>query len=205
MSKFPIDTGIAGKALDCEPEFVGTPNGIPAWPFENQTGTYGNFLNSSVLWCGVAGTINVIPAGTSKASLKVGIKGEGVVFKILTPGTNYTAGAPFPTTNSNPSQTSSPTIRVELVTTAGGVVSDITILSGGSGYNVGDIITVVEGGRPAGSTDCTFQILKLERGVPTADESLTFNVVAGQFLPLAVDYITATDAAATREGIIICK
>ena len=83
MSKFPIDTGIAGKAMKCASEFVGTPNGIPAWPFENQTGTYGNFLNSSVLWCGAAGTINVIPAGTSKASLKVGVKGEDIVFKVF--------------------------------------------------------------------------------------------------------------------------
>ena len=87
MSKFPIDTGIAGKAMKCASEFVGTPNGIPAWPFENQTGTYGNFLNSSVLWCGVAGTINVIPAGTSIGSLKVGVKGKDIIFKILTAGT----------------------------------------------------------------------------------------------------------------------
>ena len=40
MSKFPIDTGIAGKAMAAT-GIVGTPNGIPAWPFENQTGTYG--------------------------------------------------------------------------------------------------------------------------------------------------------------------
>ena len=32
MSKFPIDTGIAGKAMAAT-GIVGTPNGIPAWPF----------------------------------------------------------------------------------------------------------------------------------------------------------------------------
>jgi len=202
MSKFPIDTGIAGKAMKCASEFVGTPNGIPAWPFENQTGTYGNFLNSSVLWCGADGTINVIPAGTSKASLKVGKKGKDIVFKILTAGTNYSSGTTFPTTDSNPTNPSDMT--VELTVAAGGIVNDIEIKSGGSGYNVGDIITVIEAGRPAGSTDCTFQILKLERGIPTADESIAVKVQAGQYLPIAIDYITSINAIADTE-IIICK
>lgn len=202
MSKFPIDTGIAGKAMKCASEFVGTPNGIPAWPFENQTGTYGNFLNSSVLWCGVAGTINVIPAGTSKASLKVGVKGEGVVFKQLTAGTNYSSGTTFPTTDTNPTNPND--ITVQVFVDVGGAVQSIQIINGGSGYNVGDIITVVETGRPAGSTDCTFQILKLERGVPTADESLEFKVQAGQYLPIAIDYITSITTI-TESDIIICK
>ena len=201
MSKFPIDTGIAGKAMKATGT-VGTPNGIPAWPFENQTGTYGNFLNSSVLWCGVAGTINVIPAGTSIGSLKVGVKGKDIIFKILTAGTNYSAGTTFSTSDSNPRSGSG--ITVELIVTAGGVVSDIEIKDGGSGYNVGDIITVDEPGRPAGSTDCTFQILKLERGIPTADESLGFKVQAGQYLPIAIDYITSI-ATITEADIIICK
>ena len=202
MSKFPIDTGIAGKAMRCVSEFVGTPNGIPAWPFENQTGTYGNLLNSSVLWCGAEGTINVIPAGTSKASLKVGIKGKDIVFKILTAGTNYSSGTTFPTTDSNPTNPSDMT--VELTVAAGGIVNDIEIKDGGSGYNVGDIITVIETGRPGGSTDCTFQILKLERGIPTADESIAVKVQAGQYLPIAIDYITSINAIADTE-IIICK
>ena len=202
MSKFPIDTGIAGKAMKCASEFVGTPNGIPAWPFENQTGTYGNFLNSSVLWCGADGTINVIPAGTSKASLKVGKKGKDIVFKILTAGTNYSSGTTFPTTDSNPTNPSDMT--VELTVAAGGIVNDIEIKDGGSGYNVGDIITVIETGRPGGSTDCTFQILKLERGIPTADESIAVKDQAGQYLPIAIDYITSINAIADTE-IIICK
>jgi len=201
MSKFPIDTGIAGKAMIATGT-VGTPNGIPAWPFENQTGTYGNFLNSSVLWCGVGGTINVIPSGTSISSLKVGVKGQDIVFKVLTAGTNYSSGTTFPTTDSNPRSGSG--ITVELTVLAGGVVSSIEIINGGSGYNVGDIITVVETGRPAGSTDCTFQILKLERGIPTADESIAVKVQAGQYLPIAIDYITSITTI-TEADIIICK
>ena len=202
MSKFPIDTGIAGKAMAAT-GIEGTPNGIPAWPFENQTGTYGNLLNGSVIWCGKSGIINVIPAGTSISSLKVGVKGEDVVFKILTAGTNYSAGTTLNTTDSNPRSGSD--ITVELIVAAGGVVSDIEIKDGGSGYNVGDIITVTEAGRPGGSTDCTFQILKLERGVPTAAESVAFEVQAGQFLPLAVDYITSITAPFVEADIVICK
>ncbi len=201
MSKFPIDTGIAGKAMIATGT-VGTPNGIPAWPFENQTGTYGNFLNSSVLWCGVGGTINVIPSGTSISSLKVGVKGQDIVFKVLTAGTNYSSGTTFPTTDSNPTNPNN--ITVELTVLAGGVVSSIEIINGGSGYNVGDIITVDETGRPAGSTDCTFQILKLERGIPTADESIAVKVQAGQYLPIAIDYITSITTI-TEADIIICK
>jgi hypothetical protein len=201
MSKFPIDTGIAGKAMIATGT-VGTPNGIPAWPFENQTGTYGNFLNSSVLWCGVAGTINVIPSGTSINSLKVGGKGKDIIFKILTAGTNYSAGTTLNTTDSNPRSGSG--ITVQLIVAVGGVVTDIEIYDGGSGYNVGDIITVTETGRPGGSTDCTFQILKLERGVPTADESIPVKVQAGQYLPIAIDYITSITTI-TEADIIICK
>jgi len=201
MSKFPIDTGIAGKAMIATGT-VGTPNGIPAWPFENQTGTYGNFLNSSVLWCGVGGTINVIPSGTSISSLKVGVKGQDIVFKVLTAGTNYSSGTTFPTTDSNPRSGSD--ITVQVFVSAGGVVSSIEIINGGSGYNVGDIITVDETGRPAGSTDCTFQILKLERGIPTADESIAVKVQAGQYLPIAIDYITSITTI-TEADIIICK
>lgn len=201
MSKFPIDTSIAGKAMIATGT-VGTPNGIPAWPFENQTGTYGNFLNSSVLWCGIAGTINVIPAGTSISSLKVGLKGEDVVYKILTAGTNYTAGSTFPTLDSNPRSGSG--ITAEVIVAAGGVVESIDIKNGGSGYNVGDIITIDESGRPGGSTDCTFQILKLERGIPTASESIPVKVQAGQYLPIAIDYITSLNTI-TASDIIICK
>ena len=201
MSKFPIDTGIAGKAMKATGT-EGTPNGIPAWPFENQTGTYGNFLNSSVLWCGVAGTISVIPAGTSIGSLRVGVKGKDIVFKILTAGTNYSAGTTLQTLDSNPRSGSG--ITVEATVGAGGVVQNIEIKNGGSGYNVGDIITIDESGRPGGSTDCTFQILKLERGIPTANESLDFKVQAGQYLPIAIDYITNLTTI-TEADIIICK
>ena len=102
MSKFPIDTGIAGKAMAAT-GIVGTPNGIPAWPFENQTGTYGNLLNGSVVWYNALteteAQISVIPAGTSKASLEVKTNAD---FTILTAGSGYTGNTELNTTDSNP-------------------------------------------------------------------------------------------------------
>ena len=41
MGKFPISDGIAGKAMRST-GLVGTPDGKPAWIFENQTGVLGN-------------------------------------------------------------------------------------------------------------------------------------------------------------------
>ena len=69
MGKFPISDGIAGKAMRST-GLVGTPDGKPAWIFENQTGVLGNNLNSSVLYMGATGNINVISvAGTRLASV----------------------------------------------------------------------------------------------------------------------------------------
>ena len=199
MSKFPIDTGIAGKAMAAT-GIVGTPNGIPAWPFENQTGTYGNLLNSSVIWCGAGGTINVIPAGTSKGIVPLGLNTD---ITILNGGTNYTAGTTLPTLDSNPRNGSGLTVQVTVA--AGGVVASVTVIAGGSGYQAGDIITIVEDGRGVGAVDATFQLKKVDRGIPTSDESVEFKVVAGQFLPLAVDYITNVQAPFVEADLVICK
>ena len=199
MSKFPIDTGIAGKAMAAT-GIVGTPNGIPAWPFENQTGTYGNLLNSSVIWCGATGTINVIPAGTSKGIVPLGLNTD---ITILNGGTNYTAGTTLTTLDSNPRNGSGLTVQVTVA--AGGVVASVTVIAGGSGYQAGDIITIVEDGRGVGAVDATFQLKKVDRGIPTSAESVQFKVVAGQFLPLAVDYITNVTAPFVEADLVICK
>jgi len=200
MSKFPIDTGIAGKAMAATGIVSLTPNGIPAWPFENQTGTYGNLLNSSVIWCGATGIINVIPAGTSKASLEVKTNAD---FTILTAGTGYTGNIVLGTLDSNPR--SGTLVQVRLTVGAGGVVTAVEVTDGGSGLQVGDVLTVDEAGRAAGSLDCTLKITKVQRGIPTSDESVEFKVVAGQFLPLAVDYITNVTAPFVEADLVICK
>ena len=198
MSKFPIDTGIAGKAMAAT-GIVGTPNGIPAWPFENQTGTYGNLLNSSVIWCGVAGTINVIPAGTSIASLEVKTNAD---FTILTAGTGYTGNIVLGTLDSNPR--SGTLVQVRLTVGAGGVVTAVEVTDGGSGLQVGDVLTVDEAGRAAGSLDCTLKITKVQRGIPTVDEAVEFKVQGCGVLPIAIDYIAAINNITATE-LVICK
>ena len=198
MSKFPIDTGIAGKAMAAT-GIVGTPNGIPAWPFENQTGTYGNLLNSSVIWCGKGGIINVIPAGTSKGAVPLGLNTD---ITILNAGTNYTAGTTLTTLDSNPRSGQGLTVQVTVA--AGGVIASVTVIAGGSGYHAGDIITIVEDGRPGGSVNATFQLKKVDRGIPTAFESVEFKVQGCGVLPIAVDYITSVNNITATE-LVICK
>jgi hypothetical protein len=196
MGKFPISDGIAGKAMRST-GLVGTPNGKPAWIFENQTGVLGNNLNSSVLYMGATGNINVIMPGTSLNSVAGQFNRN-----ITNTGTNYTAGTRATTCSNNMAQGLTLTISVQ----AGGVILSAIIADAGSGYNVGDIVTIVEAGRPAGSVDATAVILEVNSGIPVAAQAITFeNVQAGSFLPVAVDYITALGAGVTEADVIICK
>jgi hypothetical protein len=202
MSKFPIDTGIAGKAMAAT-GIVGTPNGIPAWPFENQTGTYGNLLNGSVVWYNAltetGAQIRVIPAGTSKASLEVKTNAD---FTILTAGSGYTGNTELNTTDSNPR--SGTLVKVKLTVDGSGVVTAVEVTDGGSGLQVGDILTVDEAGRAVGSTDCTLKITKVQRGIPTVDEAVEFKVQGCGVLPIAIDYIAALNNITATE-LVICK
>ena len=194
MGKFPISDGIAGKAMRST-GLVGTPNGRPAWIFENQTGVLGNNLNSSVLYMGATGNINVIMPGTSLNSVER--------FTITEGGTNYTNGARATTCSNNMAQ--GLTINI-IINVATGAVGAGSIANGGSGYNVGDIVTIVEAGRAAGSVDAKAAITAVNNGVPVAAQAITFeNVQAGSFLPVAVDYITALGAGVTEADVIICK
>lgn len=195
MGKFPISDGIAGKAMRST-GLVGTPDGKPAWIFENQTGVLGNNLNSSVLYMGATGNINVIMPGTSLNSCERFVIREG--------GTNYTAGVRATTCSNNMAQ--GLTINVLVPVGGGGAISSGIVVNGGSGYNVGDIVTIVEAGRAAGSVDAKAAITVVNNGVPVAAQAITFeNVQAGSFLPVAVDYITALGAGVTEADVIICK
>ena len=51
MGQYPITAGVFGKAMRAVGK-TGTPDGKPAWVFENQTGDLGTLLNSSLIWCG---------------------------------------------------------------------------------------------------------------------------------------------------------
>jgi len=193
MGKFPISDGIAGKAMRST-GLVGTPDGKPAWIFENQTGVLGNNLNSSVLYMGVTGNINVIVAGTSLASART--------LSLSSGGTLYTT-LPAATTTCSNNMAQGLTVAI---TQAGGVIQSLAIVAAGSGYNPGDIITVVEAGRAGGAVDAKAVITAVNDGVPVAAQAITFeSVQAGSFLPVAVDFITALGAGVTEADVIICK
>ncbi len=192
MGKFPISDGIAGKAMRST-GLVGTPDGKPAWIFENQTGVLGNNLNSSVLYMGVTGNVNVIVAGTSLASART--------LSLSSGGTLYTTITATTTCSNNMAQG-----LTVAITQAGGVIQSLAIVAAGSGYNPGDIITVVEAGRAVGAVDAKAVITAVNDGVPVAAQAITFeSVQAGSFLPVAVDFITALGAGVTEADIIVCK
>ena len=195
MGKFPISDGIAGKAMRST-GLVGTPDGKPAWIFENQTGVLGNNLNSSVLYMGVTGNIDVIVAGTSLASAST--------LTLSTGGTLYTNGITAATTCSN---NMAQGLTVTITTNgAPGVIQSFVIAAAGSGYNPGDIITIVEAGRGGGAVDAKAVITAVNDGVPVAAQAITFeSVQAGSFLPVAVDFITSLGAGVTEADVIICK
>ena len=90
------------------------------------------------------------------------------------------------------------------ITQIGGVIQSLAIVAAGSGYNPGDIITVVEAGGGAGGA--TAVITAVNDGVPVAAQSITFeSVQAGSFLPVAVDFITSLGTGVTEADVIICK
>ena len=190
MGQYPITAGVFGKAMRAVGK-TGTPDGKPAWVFENQTGDLGTLLNSSMIWCGAPGSIEVIPSGTSLSSVSTLSK--------LNSGTGYSVVPNLDTTCSN---NLAQGLTVDISET-GGAIDEIRIgNSAGSGYNVGDIITVVQ----AGGANGTATITAVNAGIPVALQGIEFKVVAGSVLPIAVDYITGFGASAVTDAdIVICK
>jgi hypothetical protein len=156
----------------------GTPDSRPAWVFQNQSGTLGTNLDSSVIYCGVMpadASISVIMPGTDLASVDA--------FALSTGGTGYTAAAGLPTTTANVNA-SGLTVNTTVV---GGAITAIALGATGSGYNVGDIITVVQGGGSGG----TAVITKVGNGTPISAQAITFvGLQSGSILPVSVDYVT---------------
>ena len=203
MSKFGIDTGIAGKSMRAVGK-VGTPDGVPGWVFENQTGTLGKLLNSSVVWYNIASgskEISVIPGGITLGDAEEFRWGAAVPNTNV--GSNYTSGITATTTCSN-NMAQGLTVKITNVDGNGGITG-VEVVNGGSGYNVGDLVTVVEAGRPAGSVDAVLKVHKVGRGTPSADQAVIFHVQGCGILPIAVDYITALETGLTDADIVILK
>jgi len=190
MGLFRTSDGIIGRAMPLTAALVGAPNALPAWVFENQTGTLGTYLNSSVLYVGVSGDVSVILPGTSLSSVST--------LSLLSGGTGYNNGAQTNIATTCPNNLASG-LTIDS-TVAGNAIVDPTIgNSAGSGYNVGDIVTVTG----AGGTDATITITAVNDGVPISAQAITFKgVPAGTILPVAVDYVTAL-ATGTATDIIV--
>ena len=192
MSKFGIDTGIAGKSMRAVGK-VGTPDGVPGWVFENQTGTLGKLLNGSVVWYNVASgskEISVIPTGTTLGSV--------LTLSIKSGGSNYVNGTTATTCSNNMAQG-----LTVAITQTGGAITSATVVAAGNGYNVGDIITHTQSG--AGQTGGEFVITSVKKGIPSADQAVIFHVQGCGILPLSVDYITALESGLTEADIVILK
>ena len=193
MGLFRISDGVIGRSMPLT-GLVGAPNARPAWVFQNQTGDLGNFLDGSVLYVGVTGDISVIMPGVSLASVNS--------LSIVNAGTGYsTAVADLATTDAN---NLSQGLTVDITAAAvGGAILTVTIKTAGSGYSVGDIVTIVEGGRPGGSIDATARVTAVNQGVPIALQAIEFKgVQAGTILPVAVDYVTSLTTVTAADIIV---
>ncbi len=190
MGLFRTQDSIIGKAMPLTAGLVGAPNALPAWVFENQTGVLGTYLNSSVLYVGVSGDISVILPGTSLNSVNT--------FSLISGGTGYTNGAQTNLATTCPNNLASG-LTID-ATVAGNAITNPTIgNSAGSGYNVGDIVTITG----AGGSNATISITAVNDGVPISAQAITFKgVQAGTILPVAVDYVTAL-ATVTAADIIV--
>ena len=149
MGLFPINGSTIGKALAVTPN--NTIDARSAWLFENQTGTLGTNLNSSVLYVGVTGDINCILSGV------VGVQGTVTALDATDPyGSNpsYNAlsnGSGYVTANGLLTSVTS-TVPKSPAKQPTGLTVDITVTlptatlsAAGTGYSAGAIDSVTGG------------------------------------------------------------
>jgi hypothetical protein len=149
MGLFPINGSTIGKALAITPN--NTIDARSAWLFENQTGTLGTNLNSSVLYVGVTGDINCILSGV------VGVQGTVTALDATDPyGSNpsYNAlsnGSGYATANGLLTSVTS-TVPKSPAKQPTGLTVDITVTlptatlsAAGTGYSAGAIDSVTGG------------------------------------------------------------
>jgi hypothetical protein len=174
--------GYFGKAMTHSAS--DTIDGLPAWEFMNQTGTLGQYLAGSAVYVGDGGgtkDADVIIAGT------VGAQNTVVAVTISAGGTGYTGATGVAT-----STTGDGTGLTVNTTDTGGVITAVAINAAGSGYKLGDTVTVGGGGGNATLTiDGVKSLLPVE-----ADAVLFTNIADGAILPVKVDYILANNTTA---------
>jgi hypothetical protein len=149
MGLFPINGSTIGKALAITPN--NTIDARSAWLFENQTGTLGTNLNSSVLYVGVTGDINCILSGvvgvqgTVTALDATDPYGSNPSYNALSNGSGYVTanGLLTSATSSVPkSPAKQPTgLTVDITAT----LPTATLSAAGTGYSAGAIDSVTGG------------------------------------------------------------
>tara|TARA_R100001594_G_scaffold15084_2_gene31804 strand:+ start:779 stop:1327 length:549 start_codon:yes stop_codon:yes gene_type:complete len=159
-----------------------TIDGLPAWEFMNQSGTLGQYLAGSVIYAGGAGDVNIIPAGT------VGAQNTVVAVTISAGGTGYTGATGVATTT-----TGDGTGLTVNTTDTGGVVTAVAINAAGSGYKLGDTITIAGGGGNA-----TLTVDGVKSLLPVVGDGVEFaGLAAGDIVPAKADYVLSTNTSAT--------
>ena len=91
MGQFKTQDSIIGQAMPLTAAMIASIDVRPAWEFENQSGTLGTNLNSSVIYCGVMpadASISVILPGVVAANPGGGppVVGQAIEFKGLQSG-----------------------------------------------------------------------------------------------------------------------
>jgi len=147
--------------------------------------TAGNAFTSTVApvgGTGIIGTIATISGG--------GGTGPAATLTITRSGSGYSTGDVITITSAGSNNAAKFTITGAL----NGAITTITPNVAGSNYSPGDVITVIQAGASGG----TRAILSVQDLAPTADDAVLFKgVPAGTILPVAVDYVLATDTTAT--------
>lgn len=136
-------------------------------------------LNSSALFIGSGGNVNVIVAGVKKP-------GQLLAVEVLEGGSNYTTGTALAIVGGHGDNLG--TVNIVAV---GGEVTSATVNAKGSGYQINDIIFI-----DSGDGNAELKVTNVS-DLPTAAEAVQFkNLSSGCFLPVIVDYVLATDTTA---------
>ena len=160
--------------------------------FISDTPSLASKLNASVIYIGNitapdGNELTVIPAGVVGPSVVTGFSSPGYTGSN---GTGYANAIGLDTIDKSGNGDGNLIVDIKAVN---GAVTSITVNTAGAGYLNGDLIVVDDGGQ-----DAVFRIIATP-GLPTAAQAVVFNgLVAGEFLPVTVDYVLETGTTAGK-------
>ena len=198
MGLFRTSDSIVSQAMPLTAAMIASIDQRPAWLFENQSGTLGTNLNSSVIYCGVmptdnTGSISVILPGVASKSVSA--------FTLTSGGSGYQeSGSANIATTVSPSPGSGLTVDITVP------VPTTNALTPGTGYSVGAFtVTGGSGTGLNGTIDsvntgaiATFTILDGGQGYTAAD---ILTIVQGANDDARITLATAPNGAVTAAVI----